>query len=326
MHWKHLPWLAMLAIPLVEPADQAARYLARADGSRIHYYLEQRDEARPARQLLVIVQGSDCNSVTRVAAIHRYMVRVMPAADVLTVEKYGLDASLAFDDDPDRADCPPAYLRNDSPRQREQDLAAVIAELRGSHAYRQVIALGGSEGALVVHRLAAQPGRVDAGITFNGGGQWFLDDLLHSVTTSSPAATEQAQRGIREFIRQLQAVPPAERDGLNISGHGYRWWRDSLATDQLALLRRSTVPMLIIQSGADRSVSPRSAQSMLGQLRRAGKDNIDYRRYPSLDHRLNGPDGRSEMPAVVAGMTAWLRDLDLTARAAAATVDDPPGE
>ncbi|MCR2246516.1 hypothetical protein NSX27_23325, partial [Salmonella enterica] len=37
--------------------------LPRPDGSSIAYYLQQRDPARAADSLLVVAQGSDCNSV-----------------------------------------------------------------------------------------------------------------------------------------------------------------------------------------------------------------------------------------------------------------------
>ncbi len=42
------------------------------------------------------------------------------------------------------ADCPPVYLRHDSPTERAQDLDTVIAEVLRQHACRQVVALGGA--------------------------------------------------------------------------------------------------------------------------------------------------------------------------------------
>ncbi|WP_174428081.1 hypothetical protein [Cupriavidus basilensis] len=121
--------LACLAQPGWAHAGEMGLDVARGDGSRIRYCLNVRNTSVQAEQLLVVIQGSDCNSVTRVEAINRYIVRVMPAADVLTVEKYGIDASLPYSDDPERADCPSAYLRHDSPAQRAADLDAVIAEV-----------------------------------------------------------------------------------------------------------------------------------------------------------------------------------------------------
>ncbi len=309
--------LACLLVCLAQPgwalAGEMGRDVARADGSRIRYYLDVRDASRHANQLLVVIQGSDCNSVTRVEAIHRYLVRVMPAADVLTVEKYGIDASLPYSDDPERADCPPAYLRHDSPAQRAADLDTVIAEVLRQHAYRQVVALGGSEGAVVAHLLAARSDRVTATIAFNGGGQWFLDDVLHSIASAPNPAQEKAEskQGMRDFAHHVRTATPEAQAQITASGHGYRWWRDSLDTDQLAVLQSGIAPTLIIQAGADESVSPAAVLAMVARLHQAGKRNITYKTYPALDHRLSEPDGQSRMAEVVNDMATWLQDAGI---------------
>lgn len=103
-------------------AQPAARELARDDGSRIRYYLEPRDPARRSDRLLLVIQGSDCNSVTRVRIIQSDLVRAWPQADLLTVEKYGIDDTLPYDGDPERPDCPAAYLERDNLQQRASDL------------------------------------------------------------------------------------------------------------------------------------------------------------------------------------------------------------
>ncbi|WZB63481.1 hypothetical protein WJ970_11655 [Achromobacter xylosoxidans] len=111
-------------------AQPTARELARDDGSRIRYYLEPRDPARRSDRLLLVIQGSDCNSVTRVRIIQSDLVRAWPQADLLTVEKYGIDDTLPYDGDPERPDCPAAYLERDNLQQRASDLDAVLTELR----------------------------------------------------------------------------------------------------------------------------------------------------------------------------------------------------
>lgn len=286
-------------------AQPAAQELDRGDGSRIRYYLEPRDPQRPSTRLLLVIQGSDCNSVTQVSAIQRDLARAWPGADLLTVEKYGIDDKLPYDGDPERPDCPAAYMEHDSPAQRASDLSAVLGELRRAHGYRQVVALGGSEGAVVAHLLAARSPHVDATIAFNGGGQWFLNDMLHSVAVASAPAAERrrAEQGLRGFAKQVLESPPWP---LVMSGHGYRWWRGVLALDQFATLRQVSTPALILQAGADQSVSPQETLSLVARLRLAGNRNIDYRSYPGLDHHMTGPDGVSRMPQVVDDMTRWL--------------------
>ena len=185
-------------------AQPAARELARDDGSRIRYYLEPRDPARRSDRLLLVIQGSDCNSVTRVRIIQSDLVRAWPQADLLTVEKYGIDDTLPYDGDPERPDCPAAYLERDNLQQRASDLDAVLTELRRTLGYRQVVALGGSEGAVVANLLASRSRNVDATIAFNSGGQWFLNDMLHSLASEPvPAAQRRAaEQGLRGFARR----------------------------------------------------------------------------------------------------------------------------
>jgi pimeloyl-ACP methyl ester carboxylesterase len=286
----------------------ATHELLRPDGSFITYYLARRDPSRHAEQLLLVLQGSDCNSVTRISAIPQYLSDVLPGADVLTVEKYGIDASLPYVDETGRPDCPAAYLRHDSLTQRAKDLESVVADVLRTRPYRHVVALGGSEGAVVAHLLAARSPHITATIAFNGGGQWFMDDLLHSARNEpgSPEQKRDAEQDLRDFVRHIDTQAPED---VAASDHGYLWWRDALALDQLALLTQISTPALIIQSGRDSSVSPSAALDMVAKLRMAGHHNIHFRSYPDLDHQLAAPDGTSRMPEVAHDMTAWLQGV-----------------
>ena len=191
-------------------AQPAARELARDDGSRIRYYLEPRDPARRSDRLLLVIQGSDCNSVTRVRIIQSDLVRAWPQADLLTVEKYGIDDTLPYDGDPERPDCPAAYLERDNLQQRASDLDAVLTELRRTLGYRQVVALGGSEGAVVANLLASRSRNVDATIAFNSGGQWFLNDMLHSLA-SEPVPRRSAAPPNRDCAASRDMCLPRRR-------------------------------------------------------------------------------------------------------------------
>lgn len=292
---------------LARAGDPAPQHLLRPDGSSISYYLQQRQPSGPSSSLLVILQGSDCNSVSHVTSIP-LLAQARPEADVLTVEKYGLEATLPYSQDAERADCPQAYLEHDSPTQRTDDLQAVIQYLRQQRHYASVIALGGSEGAVIAHALAARPGVVDATVAFNGGGQWFADDLLHSVDSSDLPVAEKAEarQGLQAFIQQVQGQPPAD---LRASGHGARWWQEVLRLDQLALLQDSHTPALVIQAMADQSVSVPAVMAMIEQLRRDARPGVDFRSYPGLGHRFDDHHGQSHMPTVVDDIALWLRQL-----------------
>jgi pimeloyl-ACP methyl ester carboxylesterase len=220
--------------------------MGREDGSTIHYYLLQPSTESASDTLLLILQGSDCNSVLQVEAIFSDYRNVWPEADVLLVEKYGIDKTLNFSADVERSDCPSQYLKNDSPQQRVADIEAVLAGVRQRGRYPNLIVLGGSEGAAVANMVAAKVDEVSATVAFNGGGRWFIDDVIHSISASAEdsASVEEAVNGFRGFSRHILNSPPSD---LVVSGHGYKWWHEMLSLDQRKLLEAVDTPLLIVR-------------------------------------------------------------------------------
>jgi dienelactone hydrolase len=278
--------------------------LLRADGSEITYYVKQA-ASQPAEQLLVIMQGSDCNSVQNNPRIQEAFVPMLPNADVLTVEKHSLDASTAWSTDPARTDCPMDNLINDTIYQRVQDYSAVLDALQKQHDYKQVFVVGGSEGAVTAIMLAAQSDVVDASIAFNGGGRWFKDDMLYSMTVGVPAEelNPNAANDIEGFFAMLDNVPT---EAAAVNYHGVRWWKAMRDHDQQATLLKVNSPVLIIQSGQDRSVSPIAVGQMMGEMNAAGRTNVHYKAYPQLDHVFNDAEGQAHLDTVITDMKAWL--------------------
>lgn len=279
--------------------------LARADGSTIHYYVQPAIAPQEGvQELLLIVQGSDCNSVAHKKVVWETLAKARPQAQVLAVEKYALTAALPDSDDPERSDCPTDYIQRDQPQQRVADLDAVLKQLQSQTRYDKLFALGGSEGAVIVHLLAAQTSHLDAAISFNGGGRWFQDDVLYSASIQEmPAADKQTMLdGLGEFLRQARA-------GLDtqMSGHGRDWWQQMLNLDQAEVLRRIAIPTLVIQSGRDTSVSPQAAAQMVAQV---DNPHVVWRSYPDLDHVMTQADGSSAMPQVVGDIAQWLSQLN----------------
>lgn len=279
--------------------------LARADGSIIHYYVQPAIAPQEGvHELLLVVQGSDCNSVAHKKVVWETLAKARPQAQVLAVEKYALTAALSDSDDPERSDCPTDYIQRDQPQQRVADLDAVLKQLQSQTRYDKLFALGGSEGAVIVHLLAAQTSHLDAAISFNGGGRWFQDDVLYSASIQEmPAADKQTMLdGLGEFLRQARA-------GLDtrMSGHGRDWWQQMLSLDQAEVLRRVAIPTLVIQSGRDTSVSPQATAQMVAQV---DNPHVVWRSYPDLDHVMTQADGSSAMPQVVGDIAQWLSQLN----------------
>ncbi|CAI1733255.1 prolyl oligopeptidase family serine peptidase [Serratia marcescens] len=279
-------------------AQSAALTLLREDKSSIRYYLDAAVPGETSPALLVILQGSDCNSVRHIRLVTP-MRQVLPAADLLTVEKYGIDDRLPYREEVPRQDCPDAFVQHDTPQRRVSDVTQVLQAVIARNGYQKVAVLGGSEGAVIANLVTASSGLVDATLAFSGGGRWFIDDVRHSVAD----APKEEKAGLNAFLQQVLTAPPFP---LNASDHGYAWWHGMLNIDQLATLRSIKTPVLIVQGDQDRAVSPGAVGKMIAELRADGKTNITYLNYPALDHVMRRENGESEMTRVVADMRAWL--------------------
>ncbi|HDX8354786.1 TPA: prolyl oligopeptidase family serine peptidase [Aeromonas dhakensis] len=280
------------------------RTASRDDGSPISYYLVQ--HAHDPDTLLLILQGSDCNSVLNIESILSDYKNVWPEADILLIEKYGINHKLKYSTDPARKDCPAQYLEKDSPAQRVADIKAVLDIVRKNGQYKTFILLGGSEGAVIANLVTADVDYIDATIAFNGGGRWFIDDVSHSIAVKHNNSEEARKEvvGFKGFAEHVLNSKPFE---LYVSGHGYHWWQQVLSIDQLDTLIKVNSPLLIIQGGMDTSVSPQKTDEMMQRLKELGKNNIEYRRYEELDHGLKNIDGKSLRKEVISDINIWLR-------------------
>jgi len=145
----------LLLITLTAQADAREGESLRAkreDGSVIHYYLFK-GQAQ-SKVLLLILQGSSCNSVLKIDPIFDEYRSISPSADLLLIEKYGIDQTLQYDANDERSDCPDGYIRHDSPKQRVADVHQVLNAVSEQHQYERIVIVGGSEGAVIPHLVA----------------------------------------------------------------------------------------------------------------------------------------------------------------------------
>lgn len=284
---------------------QTVSKVKRGDGSPIHYYLESAKNGLESDMLLVAFQGSDCNSVQHNDFIQAFSKASWPSADLLLIEKPGITPSLPHDTSAERTDCPVYYLKNDSPVQRMQDARAVVSRVLEGGRYRNVIALGGSEGATVAAMFAAESRIPDAVVLINGGGRWFLEDVLHNIKSTTPEPQRSSElEGFRGFAEHILEAEPFN---IEVSNHGYTWWRSMLTIDQQSVLSQIAVPALVVQGGRDESVSPKAVTEMIEGLQKAGKNNIELVVYPEMDHALIAQDGQRMMQKVAGDISSWLK-------------------
>lgn len=291
--------MALLLFAIQDVFAEEGELLTRADGSEITFYLDQKGSSH----LLVLMQGSDCNSVAHSKVINDRFATVIDDADVLTVEKYGLTRSVSWNGSGDSPDCPASYFEHDSPQQRTDDYLQVMSWLDNQFHYDRITLLGGSEGALVAVMVASRSDSVSAVVSLNGGGRFFVDDVLHSMALElPPVALEEAKQGFLALAASVEAV---ENMDLVMSGHGFRWWKSMLAADQTELLMSVRAPLLIIQSSLDKSVSPKLAYDQAQTLKKK-KNNVDFRVYTELDHKFHDASGKDHSNLVISSIKDWL--------------------
>ncbi|WP_444938888.1 alpha/beta hydrolase family protein [Microbulbifer sp. JMSA002] len=278
----------------------------RADDTNISYYQIQQSPSKPSETLLLILQGSDCNSVLKIESIFTDYKNIWPEADLLLIEKYGIDSKLSYSLEDERTDCPDQYIQNDNPEQRVSDIQDVLDAVRKNYKYQNYIILGGSEGAVIANLATARIDYIDATISFNGGGRKFIDDLIHSITLNHPVS-EDPEMSIKEVKNFAAQILNSEEFDFEASQHSYNWWHQSLAIDQQEVLMSVDIPLLIIQGGRDLSVSPQMVDKMMLTLEDLGKDNIEYRKYKELDHGLKDINGRNMRKEVVKDINLWLK-------------------
>lgn len=304
MQVRVISLLLLMLTCSVSATEIMTRTASRDDGSPISYYLVQ--HSHDTDTLLLILQGSDCNSVLNIDSILSDYKNVWPEADILLVEKYGIDSKLKYSTDPARKDCPAQYLEKDNPAQRVADIKVVLDTVRKNGQYKTLILLGGSEGAIIANLVTAAVDYIDATVAFNGGGRWFIDDVSHSIAVKHNNP-EEARKEIDGFKGFAQHVLNSKPFDLEVSGHGYHWWQQMLSLDQLDTLQNIKSPLLIIQGGIDTSVSPQKTDELMQRLTELGKSNIEYRRYEALDHGLKNSDGTSLRKEVIGDMNLWLQ-------------------
>jgi esterase/lipase len=281
--------------------------LIRRDGSYIQYYLDKNLPQSGSEYLLIILQGSDCNSIKCNIAVKR-LRNTFAQADFLTIEKYGITADLEYSSDPQRIDCPISYLENDCPEQRVDDAKKVIKQLVKTYNYKKIIIIGGSEGAVVAGMLSTTFPNIIGTILIGAGGRWFVDDIIYSLqyTTGSQGELIKKTDEIKKFEKYMISAKPF---WLSASNHGFKWWKNMFKIDQQENLKLIKTPLLILQGGIDKSVSPSKNAEMIEYLKKIGKKNIDYIFYNDLDHSLNISTGDENTNQVLIDISTWIERI-----------------
>ncbi|NBN09293.1 alpha/beta hydrolase [Proteus sp. G4463] len=280
-------------------AEISTHKLIRQDNSELIYYLDK--QAEHNKTLLVLMQGSDCNSIKNNTFIQETFGRWLPSSDVLMVEKYGITAQLTYsDDNGEREDCPKNYKLHDNPNQRLADYLAVLDKL--SPNYTNIVLLGGSEGATMVHLVVAERHDISAAIALNGGGRFFLDDVLYNIRNTTPK--EHVEEAINSFQQLANAIITNQiGDEQFVSEHSKLWWQQYLAIDLLEVIKRNTqTTVLIVQTLDDINVDVAAFHQLSQEIT---QPNVTFIKYDKLNHGFYNQQGERLTGKVVQDIQQW---------------------
>lgn len=280
-------------------AEISTHLLPRKDGSEINYYLDKRAEKN--QTLIVLMQGSDCNSVKNNMFIQETFGKWLPDSDVLMVEKYGITAQLPYSQyNDERLNCPISYKRHDNPKQRLEDYEVVLNKL--SSQYPNIILIGGSEGATMVHLVIAKRNDIKAAIAINGGGRFFLDDVLYNIRHTTPKEhVEDAVKGFQQFA---DAIKNNQIDDEQfISEHSKIWWQQFFTIDLLKVIKSNQhTPILIIQTLNDTNVNVDSFHQLSQDI---NQPNVKFIKYDKLDHGFYNEQGEHLTSEIIRDIQQW---------------------
>lgn len=295
---RYLPMLFLSLLPTWANSNiEIVNDENREDQSEITYYLKKSPDAK---NLAVILQGSDCNSIYNNQFVLDNFADLLPKTDTLLVEKYGITHQLPYVKD-ERKDCPKEYLNNDSMAQRVQDYVQVLDNLKDH--YQNIYLIGGSEGAVIAALLSEKLDYIDAAIAMNGGGQYFLDDIYYFIEKSVPAEHREGAKA--SFKESLQAVLDGKPEDY-LSEHGKKWWQSVTQIDFQQTLENSQNQILVIQTLNDDNVNWQGAIDM---SKRIQSNKVKFHFIDGQNHYFENKKGERSANELRAIIQDWLKQI-----------------
>jgi len=327
---------AVLSVPFVTaaepPSDDGDPALAKLPfqrgttkdslGRTITYYLSRPsgNDSDAKRPVVLLILGSGAQSVfsqrgEMVFGSHQNPLQQQAKgrARVLITEKPGVKFLDARTRPGSAEGASEEFLKEHTlERWAEANAAAlrVVWELPGIDPKRTMV-IGHSEGAIVAARVAAELPQVTHVASLSGGGPTQLFDLADFQRQPRPDdkpgdADRRAQKFYEEWAKILQDPDSTTKFWLS---HPYRRWSSFLKHTVTEELLRGKAKIYLVQGVLDTSVSVKSFDVLLADLKTRGRD-VTSERIEGADHGFRTqemPQGSPEgMKAVFGRLLAWF--------------------
>lgn len=153
-----------------------------------------------------------------------------------------------------------------------------------------VIAMGFSEGAQVVPKLASINKQIDAIMLFSGNGLTQLYDPLLSarINAAKGRLSEiEAQKQIDSLFKTYKEIlKHPENTERKWYGHTYKRWASFAKNEPLKYLLQLNIPIYLVNGSLDENPVSSADYIQLEFIRHA-KDNLTYKTYPNYSHQFN---------------------------------------
>jgi dienelactone hydrolase len=194
------------------------------------------------------------------------------------------------------------------------DAVAAAALLRAQKEVdpRRVYVLGHSLGGYVAPRIAEEDGKL-AGLLILAGNVRPLEDLLMEQSRSMQMNASQMET-LKTLVARIKALEPADADAPPILGMTVPYLLDLKGYDPVAVAKKQTIPMLILQGERDYQVT--MADFALWKAALGARKDVVFHSYPALNHLFIAGEGKSTeaeyrkpghvAPEVIDDIAKWI--------------------
>jgi dipeptidyl aminopeptidase/acylaminoacyl peptidase len=287
-------------------ADFNELTVQRLDGTDIQYYLTTPSSKEPV-PLLLVLQGSSCTSAYDSASSSSGSADKFNMAR-LDVEKYGLNKDKKHKDP-----CPQSYLNNNTLDQRISDYLRVMQILRGKPWWnRQLIIIGGSEGAVLTPILASYIPETSKIVIMAGNTAWSIRESWLFLQEKELRAEGLDQKSIQtklnvinDTFNEAQQNPTSNKNYFGET-NTYKWWSSILEIRPLNFMLDLEFPILIVHGDLDSATPVENARATVEAFKNKSKNNLTYIEYPGLEHSWKDASGQDQSKKVYAYIFSWI--------------------
>ncbi len=157
---------------------------------------------------------------------------------------------------------------------------------------KKIVAMGMSEGGLLVARLAAEDNRIThlVSVISTGLNQFFSSIINRRIDAATGALThEEAQKEVESLFtiyKDIYANPKSTDKWYY--GHPFRRWGSFCNFIPVDNLVKLDIPILLVNGTADRSSPILQSDYIMLEFIRQGKTNLTYHVVPGMGHSLHG--------------------------------------